>query len=83
MHFSGYNAARIALKQKRYGNVIEECTRELADENSVYRPEAALLRATFALISGSSERAAADFEVFFRIVDNMPNDERERLSKVD
>jgi hypothetical protein len=80
--FSGYNLARIALKEKRYNAVIDECNRELADDNSVYQLEALLLRATFALISGSSDRAAADFDQFFRHFNCLPADKREQQTKV-
>ena len=82
--FSGYVSALIALKQKRYSDVVKDCTRELeqhADE-SHWLPEATLLRATFALIQGNAAMASGDFERFFALMNELPEEERNKRRKV-
>uniref|UniRef100_A0A914XJT0 Mitochondrial import receptor subunit TOM70 n=2 Tax=Plectus sambesii TaxID=2011161 RepID=A0A914XJT0_9BILA len=81
---SGYVSALIALKQKRYSDVVKDCTRELeqhADE-SHWLPEATLLRATFALIQGNAAMASGDFERFFALMNELPEEERNKRRKL-
>uniref|UniRef100_T1IZN4 Mitochondrial import receptor subunit TOM70 n=1 Tax=Strigamia maritima TaxID=126957 RepID=T1IZN4_STRMM len=59
---SGFMRARQDLKQQRYQSIIEDCTAELKNENSPFRPEAMLLRSTFYIFRGQGSLAAEDLD---------------------
>uniref|UniRef100_H2YR21 Mitochondrial import receptor subunit TOM70 n=1 Tax=Ciona savignyi TaxID=51511 RepID=H2YR21_CIOSA len=71
----GYIRAKIALKEDRYSEVIEECSSEINASNDLPKEgditqeksgEALLLRGTFYLLSGNSDAAKPDLN---RIID--------------
>ncbi|XP_014681360.1 PREDICTED: mitochondrial import receptor subunit TOM70-like [Priapulus caudatus] len=64
---SGYEKAKQLLRGHQYEHIIDECSAELARADSQHRPEALLLRATFYLLLGQSDKAMKDFNELMAI----------------
>lgn len=63
--FSGLEAAKLALAEERYGDIVDKCTEQIVSVTSVDKQdqayyEALLLRASLHILKTDYQRALAD-----------------------